>query len=203
VSATGSIGFFKIISETSIAAGIRRIEAYTARKAEDYIDNQLGMLNDIKALLDTPNDLMRSVASLADQNAALQKKVEEFNRQEVKRMKNDLKANIVEKSGVNFIAEKVTADSTAVIKDLAFQLKNEIENLFLALGAEIHGKAHIAIMISENLVKEKNLHAGKIVKELAKEIGGGGGGQPFFATAGGTNTAGILKVLEKAEEFIG
>jgi alanyl-tRNA synthetase len=202
VKATGNIGLFKIISETSIAAGIRRIQAYTALKAEEYVNSLIGILKDISDILEGPNDLKQTIASMSEQNAALHKKVEEYNRHEVKRMKINLKDNLIEKSGVNFIAEKVSADSTAIIKDLAFQMKNEIDNLFLVLGAEIHDKAHLAVMISENLVKEKKLHAGTIVKELAKEIGGGGGGQAFFATAGGSDTAGIIKALEKAEEFI-
>jgi alanyl-tRNA synthetase len=201
-SATGNIGIFKIISEASIAAGIRRIEAYSARKAEEYIDNQLDILNEIKNLLDAPSDLKRSITTLAEQNAELHKKVEEFNKQEVKRIKNDLKGNITEKSGINFLAEKVSVDSPSILKDLAFQMRGEIDNLFLVLGAEIHEKAHLAVLISDNLVKEKNLHAGNIVKELAREIGGGGGGQPFFATAGGNNTSGILRALEKAEQFL-
>ncbi len=202
VSATGNIGICKIISEGSIAAGIRRIQAYTARRAEDYIDNQLGILKDITALLDAPNDLKQSVASLAEQNAELRKKVEEFNRLEVKRIKNNLQDKIVVVDEINFIAQKISADSATVVKDLAFQLKNEIDNLFLILGAEIHNKAHLAVMISENLVKEKKLHAGNIVKELAKQIGGAGGGQPFFATAGGPDTSGIINALDMAKEFI-
>ncbi len=202
VSSTGNIGLCKIISEASIAAGIRRIQAYTARKAEEYIDNQIGILKEITTLLDAPNDLKQSVASLADQNAELRKKVEEYSRHEVKRIKNNLKDKVVEHSGINFIAQKIATDSPSVVKDLAFQMKNEIENLFLVLVAEIHDKAHIAVMISDNLVKEKKWHAGQIVKELAKEIGGGGGGQPFFATAGGSDISGLTKVLEKAREFL-
>ncbi len=202
VSATGDIGIFKIISESSIAAGIRRIQAYTARKAEDYINNQIGILKDITTLLDAPNDLKQSVASLAEQNAELRKKVEEFNQQEVRRIKNNLEDKLIEKSGINVIAQKIATDSTSVVKDLAFQMRNEIDNLFLVLGAEIHDKAHLAVMISDSLVKEKKWHAGHIVKELAKEIKGGGGGQPFFATAGGSYTKGIMSALEKAIGFI-
>jgi len=202
VTATGQIGIFKIVSEASTAAGIRRIQAYTARKAEDYIDNLIGILKDITTILDGPNDLKQTVASLAEQNAELRKKVEEFSKQEVKRIKNNLKGKIIEISDINFIAQKVSADSSSVIKDLAFQMKGEIDNLFLVLGTEIHKKAHLAVMISDNLVKEKNLDAGKIVKELAKSIRGGGGGQAFFATAGGSDTGGIEHALDRAEEIL-
>ncbi len=203
VSATGNIGIFKIVSETSIAAGIRRIQAYTARKAEDYINSMIGILNDISDILDNPNDLKHTINSLSQQNAALHKKIEEHNKQEIKRIKHNLKDKLIEKSGINFIAEKVSADSTDIIKELAFQIKGEVENLFLVLGAEIHGKAHLTVMISENLVKDRKLHAGNIVKELAKEVGGGGGGQPFYATAGGSDLSGILRALEKADSYLG
>ncbi len=202
VSATGSIGYFKIISETSIAAGVRRIQAYTARKAEEYVNSLLGILDEVKEILDNPNDLKQTIASLNDQNTELRKKVDEFNRQEIKLLKNDLKDKAVDKSGINFIAEKISADSPAILKDLAFQMRNEIENLFLVVGAEIHNKAYLAIIIADNLVKEKKLNAGKIIQEIAKEIDGGGGGQPFFATAGGKNVSGILRALNSAERFI-
>jgi alanyl-tRNA synthetase len=202
VSSTGNIGFFKIISETSIAAGIRRIQAYTSRKAEDYINSLLGILKDVTAILDDPNDIKHTIVTLSEQNAELRKKVEEFSRQEVKLIKNNLKDQVVERSGINFIAQKISADSPTIIKDLAFQMRNEIDNLFLVIGAEIHDKAYLFIMISDNLVKERSLDAGKIIGQLAKEIDGGGGGQPFYATAGGKNTEGILRALKRAEQFL-
>ncbi len=202
VSATGNIGICKIISETSIAAGIRRIQAYTGRGAEDYINSLIGILKDVTAILDGPNDLKQTILSMSEQNTELRKKVEEFSRHEVKRIKNNLKDKVVEKEGINFIAEKISADTSGVVKDVAFQLKNEIENLFLVLAAEISGKVHLSVMISDSLVKSKQFHAGKIVKELAKEIKGGGGGQPFFATAGGSDPSGIPEALRKSEELI-
>jgi alanyl-tRNA synthetase len=202
VSATGNIGYFKIISESSIAAGVRRIQAYTARKAEDYVNSLLGILDEVKLILDNPNDIKQTITSLSEQTVELRKKVEEYNQQEIKLLKNNLKDKAIDKSGINFIAEKISADSASVIKDLAFQMRGEIDNLFLILGAEIHEKAHIAIIISDNLVKDKGLNASKIIGEVAKIIDGGGGGQPFFATAGGKNPAGILKALQKAEMFL-
>ncbi len=202
VAATGQIGIFKIVSENSIAAGVRRIQAYTAKNAENYINDLIGILKDITTILDAPNDLKQTVASIADQNTELRKKVEEYSKHEVKRIKNNLKNKTIDLSGVNFISQKISTDSAAVVKDLAFQMRGEIDNLFLVLGAEIHKKAHLAVMISDNLVKEKNLHAGKIVKELAKEIKGGGGGQAFYATAGGPDTNGIANALEKAEDIV-
>jgi alanyl-tRNA synthetase len=202
VTATGNIGICKIISETSIAAGIRRIQAYTGRAAEEYINSLLGILKDVTAILDGPSDIKQSILSMSEQNAELRKKVEEYGHHEVKRIKNNLKDKITEKDGINFIAAKISADSAAIIKDVAFQMKNEIENLFLVLAAEIRGKAHLSVMISDNLIKSKKLHAGNIVKELAREIKGGGGGQPFFATAGGSDPSGIEDALSKSEEYI-
>lgn len=202
VESTGQIGFFKIISETSIAAGIRRIQAYTAEKAEDYVNDQLGLLHEIANVLERPNNLKQSIVSLSEQNAELKKKIEEYNKHEVKRIKRNLHDVTEEVNDINFIAQKIGIDESDIIKDVAFQMKNEVDNLFLVLGAEVHGKALLAVMISDNLVKDKNLHAGKIVKELSEIIKGGGGGQPFFATAGGKNPDGIFAALEKARTYI-
>ncbi|MBN1952436.1 MAG: alanine--tRNA ligase [Bacteroidales bacterium] len=202
VPATGSIGLIKILKEESIAAGIRRIQAYTAGKAEEYIDNKLGILKDIETILDSPGDLTKSVTALFEHNAELRKKLEEYNRQEGKRIKNNLKDKIRDIDGMQLIVAQISTDSAAVVKDLAFQMKDEIDKLVLVLGAEIHEKAHLTVMISETLVKDRALHAGNLVRELAKEINGGGGGQPFYATAGGANVAGISAALEKVEKLI-
>ena len=105
-------------------------------------------------------------------------------------------------NGVDFIAEKIDLDNADIIKDLSFDLKNKVENLFMVLGADIKGKPSLSLIISENLVKEKNLNAGIIIREIAKEIQGSGGGQPFYATAGGTNLQGIAKALEKAKTYL-
>jgi alanyl-tRNA synthetase len=202
VNATGNIGFVKIISEASIAAGIRRIQAYTARKAEEYVNELISILKDVSTMLDEPKDVKQSIASLREKNSELNKKVEEFNKHEVKRLKNNLKDKAVEKSGINFISEIISADSPDIVKDLAYQMRAEVDNLFLVLGAEIYNKAHITIMLSDNLVKDKGLNASKIISQISREIEGGGGGQPFYATAGGKKPAGIRKALEMAEEFI-
>jgi alanyl-tRNA synthetase len=202
VQYTGSIGFLKIISEASIAAGIRRIQAYTSRKAEEYVNEKIGILKDISAMLDTPKDVKQTIASLREQNLEFDKKVKEFNKHEVKRLKNNLKDKVVEKSGINFISEIISSDSLDIVKDLAHQMRAEVDNLFLILGVEIFNKAHLTIILSENLVKDRGLHAGKMIVEIAKEIDGGGGGQPFYATAGGKKPDGLRKALEKAEEFI-
>jgi alanyl-tRNA synthetase len=202
VPATGSIGLLKIISEDSIAAGIRRIQAYTARKSEEYINYKLGILNDIASIINSTGDLKQSVTALTEQNTELRRLVEEYSRQEARIIKNNLKDKVVEKSGINFLSQIVSANSAAIIKDIAFQMRSEIDNLFLVIGAKIQDKAHLTIMLSDNLVTDRGLHAGKIISEIATEIDGGGGGQAFYATAGGKNADGLRRALEKAEGFI-
>ena len=202
VPSTGQIGYFKITSESAVAAGIRRIEAVTAVKAEEFINRQIGTLNQIEELLKHPKDILRSIEQLHEQNAELSKQIERLVREKAKFIFAELIGKIQKINGINFIVEKIELDSAEAIKTLSFELKNKIENLFLVLGANVNGKPSLTVMLSDNLVKEKNLHAGNIVKELAKEINGGGGGQPFYATAGGTNAAGLSNALASAKKLI-
>jgi len=201
IHATGQIGYFKIISESAIAAGVRRIEAVTALKAGQYINSRFEIISQLQETLKNPKDIVKSVSQLLEQNNRLQKQIEEFQKEKALGLKDELIKKIKKTGNINFLAEQVMLDAASV-KDLAFALKNDIENLFLVLAYESEGKPGLAVMISENLVAEKGFDASKIVRELAKEINGGGGGQPFFATAGGKNTAGIEKTLEKAKEFV-
>jgi len=202
VAATGQIGLFKIISESAIAAGVRRIEAITAVHAEKYINEQLSLLKNIQEVIKGSKDILGSVTSILQQNSELTKQIENFQRESMKIVKANLKSKVLLEKGVNIIAHKVELDNPALIKDLAFQLKGEVENLYLVLGTEINGKPNLTIMISENLVQEKGLDAGRIVREAGKEIQGGGGGQPFYATAGGKNAAGLEAAIEKALSFL-
>jgi alanyl-tRNA synthetase len=202
VPSTAQIGLFRISSEGAVAAGIRRIEAITSLKAEEFFNQQAALVNEIKGLLKNPKDVVKSVQGLMDENTALQKQIEAMLKDKAKGLKSELlnkKQNI---NGINFIAEKIELDSADAIKDLSFQLREQVENLFMVLGAEVKGKPSISVIISDNLVKDKNLNAGTIVRELGKEIQGGGGGQPFYATAGGTNSLGIPKALEKAKSYL-
>ena len=146
--------------------------------------------------------MLGSVLSLIEENSALSKEIEEFNRKRIQILKKDLKNDVLLERGVNIISGIVNINNPAILKDLAFQIKGEVENLFLVLGAEINGKPNLTIMISENLVEEKSLNASKIVREAGKEIQGGGGGQPFYATAGGKNPAGLQAAIEKALSFL-
>ncbi|MDP4185671.1 MAG: alanine--tRNA ligase, partial [Bacteroidota bacterium] len=203
VPATGQIGQIVILSESAISAGVRRIEAITADKAEEYIKSGLKQLADAKALLGNPKDLEKAVADLLDANAKLRKQIEGFERKAALEVKKELVTKVESLNGMNVILEKVALDSPVAIKDLAYQLRGEVENLFLVLGAEVEGKASLTVMISDNLIQEKGLNAGQIIREIAKEVQGGGGGQPFYANAGGKNPAGIPAALNKARQLIG
>jgi alanyl-tRNA synthetase len=202
VESTGNIGLFKITTESSIAAGIRRIEAITAEKAEDFILNKIDIVNSAQELLGSkPDTIIQKLQGLISENQDLKQKLESFSQKEAQNLKDNLKNSVRKINGFNFIAEKVEIDSAASIKDISFQLKNEIENLILILGAELDGKANLTIMISENLAKDKNLNAGQLIREFAKEIQGGGGGQPFYATAGGKNPNGLDSAISKALNY--
>ncbi|WP_167605039.1 alanine--tRNA ligase [Maribellus sediminis] len=202
VASTGQIGLLKIVSESAIAAGVRRIEAITADHAEKFINEQLGILKNIQEVIKGSKDVLGQITALMQQNSELSKQIESFQREQMKIAKANLKSKVLQEHGVNIIAQKIDLDNAALIKDLAFQLKGEVEDLYLVLGAEINGKPNLTIMISENIVEEKGLNAGQIVREAGKEIQGGGGGQPFYATAGGKNAAGIDAAIEKALSFL-
>ena len=201
VKATGQIGLFKIISEAAVAAGVRRIEAITADGAEKYVDGLQFTIHGLKNVLKS-NDLVKSVEQLLEEKNELLKKLEVFENEKTVQLKNQLKAKVKSKNSKNVLIELVEISSADQLKNLSFQLKNETDNLFCVLGCVLNNKPFLSVIISENLVKEKNLDAGKIVKELAKEIQGGGGGQPFYATAGGNKVEGLNAALEKAKLLI-
>jgi alanyl-tRNA synthetase len=202
IKATGHIGFFKIVAESAVAAGVRRIEAITGIAAAKYILEQNKLVNNLKELLKNPRDIAKSVESLMDENTRLKKDIEKSILEKSSGLKNELaqKAELI--NGINFIARKVELPNADAIKNLAYNLKDIVPNLFLVLVAVIDGKPNITVMIAENLVKDKGLHAGNIIKELAKAIKGGGGGQPFFATAGGSDVSGLDNVLVKAKMLV-
>jgi alanyl-tRNA synthetase len=202
VKATGQIGFFKIVSESAVAAGVRRIEAITGVGAENYINEQSQLVTQLKELLKNPKDISKSIEGLIEENARLKKEIEKSVLEKAAGLKTELAARAQNINGVNYIAEKVNLPNAEAVKNLAYQLKDIVDNMFLVLVADFDGKPGITVMIAENLVKEKGLNAGNIVRELAKEIQGGGGGQPFFATAGGKDVSGLDKVLAKSKNFV-
>jgi len=202
VESTGTIGQFIILSEGSISAGVRRIEAITASKAEEYIEKNLKTLKEVSSLFNNPSDLKGAVEDLFAKFQQLNKQAEAYEKENAGKLKKELLQQIESINGVNFLAQQLKVDNSAILKDIAFQVKGEVENLFLVLAAEIDGKANIHVMISDNLLKEKGLNAGSIVRELAKAVNGSGGGQPFYATAGGKEPSGIPQLLDNARKLI-
>lgn len=198
VKATGQIGLFKIISEGAIAAGIRRIEAITGPKAEDFVYEQVDTIKELKALLGNPSNLLQATRKMVSSLGELSKKVDSLQAEKVTSLIHELKQDITPTNGINVIGRVVQVPSADALKNIAFRLKNEIDNLFLVLGAEINGKALLSIMISEKLVDSHKLNASTIIRDAAKEIRGGGGGQPFYATAGGKNPNGLNDAIKKA-----
>jgi alanyl-tRNA synthetase len=201
VKNTSEIWHFKITAEAAVASGIRRIEAITGAAVKNYFTKNDEVLQEIKTELKNAKDPVKAVNYLQEENITLKKQVEALLKDKAKNLKTELKSEISSINGVNFLAKKIDLDAGG-IKNLAFQLGDEYENLFLLFGTEQNGKALLSCYISKNLVAEKELHAGKIVKELGKYIQGGGGGQPFFATAGGKKPAGIEDALQEAVTFI-
>ncbi len=201
VKNTGDIWHFKIMTESAIASGIRRIEAVTYDAVRDYFLVQDEELMQIKGFLKNPSNTLKAVSSLHDENTKLKKEIEHLLKEKASSLKNDLIKNVENINGVNFIATKMDMDANT-LKNVAFDLSNKIDNLFFIAGSSINNKALLTVYISKNLVEEKDLNAGTIVRELGKYIQGGGGGQAFFATAGGKNPEGIKDALNKAKNYI-
>ena len=202
VKATGNIGLFKIVSESSVAAGVRRIEAVTAEGEFDYLNQSLSLLQEVKALLKNPKDTASSLQNLIEEKHLLEKKLEAINQEQANTLKDNLVTKATRSNGHTLILEKVTVPNADTLKNIAYALRNQFEDLLLVLAANVDGKPQVAVMIGEQLAKTNKFHAGNMVKELAKEIEGGGGGQPFFATAGGKNLGGLDSVLIKAGKLI-
>ncbi len=197
-SSTGKIGFFIITAETAVAAGVRRIEAITGVAAEKFIRAQVQTVDSIKTQLNNPKDVVTSITQLKDENEKLKKEIERYINLQVTAVKDSLVKKAEALNGMNVVSGVVSVPSMDALKKLCYDVKNEIKNLFMVVGTETEGKAMIAVMIDEEMVKTKNLNAGKIIKEISAEINGGGGGQPHFATAGGTNAAGLSKAIQLA-----
>jgi alanyl-tRNA synthetase len=201
VKNTADIWHFKIVSEGAVAAGIRRIEAITGEAVKDFFTQQENALASIAATLKNPQDTLKAVVSLQEDNAKLKKQIEQLLKEKAKNLKGELASQIQEINGVKFLATQVDLNPEGA-KDLAYELGTLGTNVFLVLATADDDKPMLTCYISKELVTEKNLNAGTVVRELGKYIQGGGGGQPFFATAGGKNVAGIKEALENAVEFI-
>lgn len=200
VKNTGDIWFFKIVSEGAVAAGIRRVEAITNDALKDYFVDVNRTFNDMKVLLNN-NEPVKALQNLQEENGSLKKQIEGLLKDKAKNLKGDLKSELTEINGIQFLAKKIDLDAGG-IKDLCFELGSQFDNLFLLFAAENDGKALLSCYVSKELVASKGLNAGQIVRELGQYIQGGGGGQPFFATAGGKNPAGIENALEAAKKYL-
>ena len=202
VKNTGDIWFFKIVSEGAVAAGVRRIEAITNAGALKHFLLQEKLLEEIKSSLKNPQDPIKSIVNLQEENARLHKELEQLKREQAKQLKGELKGEFVPVGDVQCLTKRLDLDM-ATLKDLAFMLGEEVKDAVILFGAaQEDGKALLLCYINKELAKNKGLDAGKIVRELGKYIQGGGGGQPFFATAGGKKPEGIQEALDKAKEYL-
>jgi alanyl-tRNA synthetase len=201
VKNTADIWHFKIKSEGAVAAGIRRIEAITNDAAKEFYVRNNASFDQIKLALNNSNDPVKSLSDLKSENSKLKKQIESLLKDKAASMKGNLKQEVETINGIQFLAKLVDLDATG-IKDLSFEIGQEFDNSVLLFGTEQQGKALLSCYVSKGLVASKGLNAGTIVRELGKYIQGGGGGQPFYATAGGKNPAGLQEALEKAKSYI-
>ena len=197
VKSTGEIGHFKIQNESSTAAGIRRIEAISGDKSSEYFATLESQMKEISVLLKT-KELSKSVQKLMEENTALKAEVESLKKEKAKGETANWKNDFIEQNGKNLLVKKVSLDAGSV-KDIVFQLKKDIQNSVIVIISDADEKPMITVGVSADL--ETQFHAGNIVKDLAKEIQGGGGGNPGFATAGGKNLAGIENAYQKAQSL--
>jgi alanyl-tRNA synthetase len=201
VTNTAQIWHFKIVGESAVAAGIRRIEAITGNAVKQYFADQENTLSQIRSAMKNPQDVLKSVAALQEENLKLKKELEGLMREKAKNLKSTLESQIKEVNGVRFLAAEISLGADAA-KDLAYEIGGTGQNFFIVLATTSDNKPMLTCYISKELVERKGLNAGHVVRELGKHIQGGGGGQPFFATAGGKDPLGIATALEKAADFI-
>lgn len=202
VNATGEIGFFKIIGESAVAAGVRRIEAISGPKAYKYIQDKMASLQKVQEILKRPKNLVDSLSSLVEENNSLKKDLERMQMIQAGQIKNQLVNQKVAVADVQLIKAEVQVENADMVKKIAFDLKKEVPDLFLILGAKLNGKAHLTIMMDEEVATKKKLDANQIIRQVSKQIQGGGGGQKYYATAGGKNPDGLHQAMKEAEEIL-
>ena len=201
VKNTADIWHFKITSESAVASGIRRIEAITNDAVKDYFSENDQRFKQIRNALNNAADPVKAVVDLKSENSQLKKQIEQLQKDKAKGVKSQLIAEIQSINGLNFLAKKLDLDASGM-KDVSFEIGQKVENVVLIIAAEHNGKALLSCYISKDIVASKKLNAGAIVRTLGNYIQGGGGGQAFFATAGGKNPAGIPEALEQAVTLI-
>ncbi|MBK8847087.1 MAG: alanine--tRNA ligase [Bacteroidetes bacterium] len=201
VQATGEIGYFKIMSEGAVAAGVRRIEAVTSLGAEQVIAAENETLHQARILLKNPKDLVKSIQALIDDNAQMQSRIESMIMQKARAVKQDLLTHKISCNGFNLICSQVDIASAEAVKSISFEIKNQEPNIVALLATVVDDKPLLSLIISDNLVTDKNLNAATILRDLAKHIQGGGGGQPFYATAGGKLLQGLKDAVDAGLQY--
>ncbi len=202
VNSTGQIGYFKLVSEGGISAGVRRIEAITADRAEVYINEKIDTLSKIKHLFKGTKDVHKSVADMQEENKSLRKEIESLMAAQAGNMKGDLVSSAKEINGIKLVTKKLEGIDNKTAKTLAHNVANDLGEGVVLFGLVNEDKVQLMLLITEDLIKSKGLHAGNIIRELAKEVSGGGGGQPHFATAGGKNPGGLNNAFGKMEGML-
>ncbi len=202
VQATGEIGLFKIVSESAVAAGVRRIEAITADEAEKYINEELAELNAIREAFKNPKEPAKRVLDLMEENKRLQKQIEAMLLEQAAGLQKELRAEFVQKNGIQLLVKRIPLTDANAVKTLAYNLEKEIGNAVIVFGTVANDKPLLTIRISDELVQTKGMNAGNLIRELAKDIKGGGGGQAFFATAGGSDVSGLDAALARVKDLV-
>lgn len=202
VAATGEIGQFKIVSEGAVSAGVRRVEVLTAEAAEAFLNEKLALLNSAADLMKNPKDLLKAIGDLQEENRQLQKEKEQFLMEKASILQHSLVASFESVNGINVLVKKIDLGDAKAVKTLITNLEKEKGNALIVLGTVSNEKPQLTIQISQNLISEKGYHAGNMVRELAKDIQGGGGGQAFFATAGGQDVTGLDKALNRVKSLL-
>ncbi len=203
VGNTGELGFFKITHESAVAAGVRRIEALSGAAAETYLNEQLQLIEDIKASLKNPKDLKKAIENISAENADLKKTVESLQNKQLSSIRQSLVNNVEELNGISFIGAEVEVSNADALKKLCFDLKNDLTDYVVVLTANIGGKVNVAIMLEDLIAQNRNLDAGKIIKEhISPLIKGGGGGQKTLATAGGQDASNLNQVIAKVKSLL-
>lgn len=203
VKSTGRIGLFRIVSESSVAAGVRRIEAITGEAAEESVYAMENMLNDLKGFFNNAKDLTAAIRKTIDENDGLKKQVDAYVKERLATLRDKLVNSATEQAGVRLVQTVIpTSVAPDAVKDLAFQISNILpENTLVVIGSTHEGKPLLTVMISKDLVAGRQLNAGTLVREAAKLIKGGGGGAPHFATAGGKDAAELEAAVKKVVEL--
>lgn len=197
VKSTGQLGFFKIISEGGIAAGVRRIEAVTALKAEEYINGHLNELVAIRSFFKNNQNIVKNIHDLHEENKSLKKELEKLMSEKASGLKDQLKKDAFTHNDVIVLTAHLNGVDSKTAKTLAYNLEQDLGDAVILFGLTDGDKVQLMLTISESLTKSKKLHAGQMIRDLSVEINGGGGGQPFFATAGGTKVSGVQNAFKK------